>query len=180
MRFPGLLSGDTLKAFRSVGNDLLVTLDGTEYYRSDHVHCRQCDVTHHSSATISYRHALITPAIVKAGREDVIAPAPEFIRTDDGRTKAENEIVAAKRWLGRMAERLSPMSVTAMGDNIYATQPFLSEVRGHEMNFLLHTVLDLYDQRYQLLRNVRGRGGPGSSRNVGPSPATGTTTTGMT
>jgi hypothetical protein len=126
----------TLQEFRSLGNDLVVALDGTEYYRSERVHCRHCHVTHHGNGSISYHHSLITPAIVKAGRKDVIVLSPEFIRAEDGAAKAENEIVAAKRWLARMGARLSPLSVTVMGDDIYASQPFLSAVRDAELNFL--------------------------------------------
>jgi hypothetical protein len=131
-----LAATGTLKEFRSIGNDVLVTLDGTEYYRSQRLHCPQCHVTHHSNGTVSYKHMLITPAIVKAGRKDVIALAPEFIRSSDGTAKAENEITAAKRWLARHGKRLSPLSVTIMGDDLYACQPLLTLVREAEMNFL--------------------------------------------
>ena len=131
-----LMKNRTLDEFRSIGNDLLVTLDGTEYYRSEKIHCAQCHCNHHTNGKVSYSHMLITPAIVKPGRKDVIALAPEFIRNTDGAMKAENEIVASKRWLGRMADRLSPLSVTIMGDDLYAAQPFLQMVREQEMNFL--------------------------------------------
>lgn len=131
-----LTDSGTLKEFRSIGNDLLVTLDGTEYYRSERLHCPQCHVTHHSNGAVSYKHMLISPAIVKAGRKDVIALAPEFIRASDGTAKAENEISAAKRWLAGHQGRLSPLSVTIMGDDLYACQPFLTLVREAEMNFL--------------------------------------------
>ena len=53
----------TLEEFRSIGNDLLVTLDGTEYYRSERINCPQCHVSHHSNAKVSYKHMLITPVI---------------------------------------------------------------------------------------------------------------------
>ena len=131
-----LIENGTLEEFRSIGNDLLVTLDGTEYYRSERIHCRQCHVTHHSNGKVNYKHMLITPAIVKAGRKDVVVLAPEFIRSTDGAVKAENEIIAAKRWLERMEDFLSPLSVTIMGDDLYANQPFLSLVGEAEMNFL--------------------------------------------
>jgi len=125
-----------LDEFRSIGGDLLVTLDGTEYYRSGRISCDQCHVTHHSNGSVSYKHMLIAPAVVRAGRKDVVVLAPEFIRSSDGASKAENEISAAKRWLHRMGERLSPLSVTIMGDDLYASQPFLSLVGEFEMNFL--------------------------------------------
>ena len=33
----------------------------------------QCHLTHHSDGRVSYHHRLITPAIVAAGRKDVVA-----------------------------------------------------------------------------------------------------------
>ena len=125
-----------LAQFRSINNDLLVTVDGTLYYDSENVHCPQCHVIHKSNGADSYRHMVITPAIVCPGRSDVIALSPEFIRNSDGEKKAENEIVAAKRWIQREGPRLSPLSVTVVGDDIYATQSFLELVLESEMNFL--------------------------------------------
>ncbi len=125
-----------LEEFRSIGNDLLLILDGTEYYRSSKIQCPHCHHIHHRNGEVSYVHKLITPAFVKPGRSDVLALAPEFIRTGDGKNKNESEHTAAARWLGRMGEQLSPLSVTIMGDDLYARQPFLSAVREEEMNFL--------------------------------------------
>lgn len=104
-----------LEKFRSIGNDVLLTLDGTEYYRSERVWCPQCHVTHHTDGRVSYHHRLITPAIVKPGRQDVVGLAPEFIRSADGGSKAEGELTAAKRWMAREAEKLSRLSVTDHG-----------------------------------------------------------------
>jgi hypothetical protein len=130
-----LESAGELDRFRSINGDVLVTLDGTQYFRSERIHCPHCH-TIHSNGRVSYRHMLISPTIVKAGRKDVIALAPEFIHVDDGSGKAENEISAGKRWLSRVADRLSRLSVTIMGDDLYAAQPFLEQVRHAEMNFL--------------------------------------------
>jgi hypothetical protein len=126
----------TLDEFRSIGNDLVITLDGTEYFRSTTISCPHCHVVHHRTGHVSYKHMLISPAIVKAGCKDVLALAPEFVRTSDGSTKDENEITAAKRWLKRMGKRLSPLSVTIMGDDLYAKQPFIAMVLEQELNFL--------------------------------------------
>lgn len=92
-------------------------------------------VTHHSNGAISYKHLLIAPALVRAGRKDVVLLPPEFIRSSDGHTKAENELTAAKRCLQRMGERLSPMSVMIMADDLYTVQPCLRLVREWEMNY---------------------------------------------
>ena len=147
-----------LDEYRSIGNDVVVVLDGTEYFRSDRVHCPQCLVTHHSNGKTSYHHSLIAPAVVKAGRKDVIALAPEFIRIADGESKAENELVAAKRWLERMGPKLSPLSVTVMGDDLYATQSLLSRVREHELNFLCVCKPDSHKYLYESIESLRKGG----------------------
>lgn len=153
-----LIESGMADEFRSIGNDLLVTLDGTEYYRSERLSCPGCHVTHHTNGTVSYHHMLVSPAIVKAGRKEVIALAPEFIGAADGKAKAENEIVAAKRWLRRHEQRLSPLSVTIMGDDLYASQPFLEMVREAEMNFLCVCKPQSHQYLEECVESLRGTG----------------------
>ncbi len=125
-----------LDRWRSIGNDLLVTLDGTEYYRSAKISCPRCRVTHHAGGNIDYSHQLLSPAIVKPAERRALALAPEFIRGTDGQSKAEGELTAAKRWICSWAERLSVLGVTICGDDIYASEPFLRLLGEHELNFL--------------------------------------------
>ena len=147
-----------LDSFRSIGGDLLLTLDGLEYYRSERIHCSHCHVTHHTNGTVSYAHKLVAPAVVKPGRNDAVALAPEFIRAADGDTKAEGELTAAKRWLKREGERLSPLSITVMGDGLYACQPFLEQVLGCEMNFLCVCKPKSHKYLYESLESLRNTG----------------------
>lgn len=107
------LSGE-LDQFQSINNDLLLTIDGIECYRSEKISCSHCRVTHHSNGTTSYSHSVLTPAFVKPGHGDVIASSPEFIRKEDGKLKVDNGVVAAKRWLFRVENHLSPLPVTMM------------------------------------------------------------------
>lgn len=134
--FDELAGAGELDRFRCLGGDVLVTIDGTEYYRSEKIRCEHCRITHHTNGRTSYSHAVLTPAVVKPGMREVLALSPEFIRRGDGEKKTENELQAGKRWLARVADSLSPHSVTIMGDDIYATQSFLSQVREAELNFL--------------------------------------------
>lgn len=73
-----------LEGFRSVGRDLLVTIDGTECHRSEKVHCEHCRVSTHTNGAVSYSHALLAAALVAPGRREVIALSTEFIRRSDG------------------------------------------------------------------------------------------------
>lgn len=127
---------DELDRWRSVGNDLLITLDGTEYYRSQSIHCPRCRVSHHANGQVDYSHQLLSPAIVKPEWRRALALSPEFIRGEDGQSKAEGELTAAKRWISSWADRLSPLGVTICGDDIYATEPFLRLLAEHELNYV--------------------------------------------
>jgi hypothetical protein len=153
-----LIESGGMDEFRSIGNDLLVTLDGTEYYRSERLSCAHCHVSHHSTGRVSYKHMLVSPAIVKPGQKNVIALPPEFIRAKDGRAKAENELVAAKRWLTRHGERLSELSVTIMGDDLYASQPLLEQVREAEMSFLCVCKPQSHKYLQECVESLRGTG----------------------
>ena len=108
--FDELHAAGELERFRSVGGDLLLTVDGTEYHRSEKIHCEHCRVSEHTNGTGSYSHALLTPALVAPGRGEAITLSPEFIRRGDGNKKTEGELTAAKRWLTRVGER--PLTVS--------------------------------------------------------------------
>ncbi len=56
--------------------------------------------------------AIVTPNSTKA-----LALSPEFICGTDGNNKQDSEHKAAKRWLTRMADRLSPLGVTIASED---------------------------------------------------------------
>ena len=43
----GLNAAGHLEVYRSINGDLLVALDGTQYFASAKIHCEQCSVKHH-------------------------------------------------------------------------------------------------------------------------------------
>jgi hypothetical protein len=56
--------GGHLDAYRCIGGDLLVAMDGTQYFSSTKIHCPQCSVTEHANGSITYSHSVVTPVIV--------------------------------------------------------------------------------------------------------------------
>jgi len=147
-----------IEEFRSLGGDVLVTLDGTEYYRSEKHFCAQCHRVKQRNGKVGYKHLVLTSALVKPGKGEVLVLAPEFIRAEDGGKKAENEITASKRWVERMAEKLRPLSVTLVGDDLYAAHPFLSLVREKGLNFLCVCKPDSHPYLYESVESFRKGG----------------------
>lgn len=124
-----------LDDFRCINNDLLLVLDGTQYFSSDKIHCSKCSQKV-KDEKITYSHSAITPALVTPRYKKALALAPEFIHKQDGTVKQDCERNAAKRWLSRMGESLSPLGVTLCGDDLYANQPFCEAILEEDMNFL--------------------------------------------
>jgi hypothetical protein len=75
--------------------------------------------------------------VVAPGRSEVFALRPEFIVPQDGHDKQDCEIAAAKRWLQTNFQRYRRHgTVTLLGDDLYAHQPFCRQVLLHDAHFL--------------------------------------------
>lgn len=50
-----------LKPYHCLGGHLLVTLDGTQYFSSQTIHCEYCSSRTHKNGTVTYFHSAILP-----------------------------------------------------------------------------------------------------------------------
>ena len=125
-----------LQTFRSVNDATLIARDGTWYHSSQKIHCPCCSHLQHKNGEITYYHSAVTPVIVAPGQSAVIALRPEFITPQDGHTKQDCEIAAAKRWLEQNATRYLDGPVTLLGDDLYAQQPFWRRALRHGCHLL--------------------------------------------
>lgn len=125
-----------LEQFRSINNNLLVSLDGTKYFSSQKIHCPNCSTQKHKNGTISYSHKAITPVIVAPGNKKVINLPPEFITPQDGHTKQDSENAAAKRWLNKYSAEYKGFGITVSGDDLYSNQPMCEATLSADFNFI--------------------------------------------
>jgi hypothetical protein len=147
--FEGLEQHRMLSHFRVLGDQLLVALDGTNYFSSKAIHCQNCLTRQLSNGqTLSY-HAAITPVIVCPGHAQVIALPPEYIMPQDGHDKQDCERAAGKRWLVQHAEQVAPHRVTLLGDDLYSNQPFCELVLHQGFNFIFPCKPDSHATLYE-------------------------------
>lgn len=95
--FQALAAQGILKPYKVLDDQLLVGLDGTDYFSSTTIHCDQCSPCSHRNGQVSYHHRGILPVIVAPKQEHVVSLMPEFIRPQDGVEKQDSETAAAKR-----------------------------------------------------------------------------------
>ena len=134
--YQALRQAGLLESFRAVHQTLLIALDGTWYFSSQKIHCPQCCCLEHKSGDKTYYHSAVTPVIVAPGQPQVIPLRPEFITPQDGHTKQDCEIAAAKRWLEHNGATYSPLQATLLGDDLYAHQPFCRRTLLHDLHFI--------------------------------------------
>lgn len=115
-------------------NKYLVALDGTGYYSSKTICCKNCLKKEHKDGEITYSHQAITPVIVFPNKSRVISLFPELIKNDDGSKKQDCEINASKRWL-KSSKSLN-LEAILLGDDLYAHEPFCKETLENGYNFI--------------------------------------------
>ena len=153
-----LHAGGQLETYRSINGDLLVAMDGTQYFSSTKIHCSQCSVTEHSNGTITYSHSVVTPVIVAPGNPRVLPLEPEFITPQDGHKKQDCENAAAKRWLGQFGARYRPLGITILGDDLYCKQPLCEAIRREGLNFILVCKPDSHKTLYEWVAGLAATG----------------------
>lgn len=112
-----------LKKFLYLDGEILVALDGTEYFSSKKIHCPHCNCRNHRKGTTTYFHGCVTPRVVSPKQKQVINLEPEFIKKQDGHQKQDCENAAVKRWLNKNHKNKYGYPVTLLGDDLYSHEP---------------------------------------------------------
>ena len=149
--FAQLSQAHLLDPLRVLDHQLLVALDGTQYFSSKAIHCSNCLTRQLSNRQTLYYHSAITPVVVSPGHAQVIALPPEYIMPQDGHDKQDCEQAASKRWLHQHAAALAPHQITLLGDDLYSKQPFCSLALEQGFNFILVCKPDSHTKLYDRL-----------------------------
>ena len=147
-----------LRSFRSYLNQLLITLDGTEYFSSKKIHCENCNHRILQDGKANYFHSVLTPVIVQPGNAHVISLEPEFIVPQDGHEKQDCEIQAGKRWLEKQGDYYAKRGSTILGDDLYSRQPFCQAVKDKHLHFILVCKPDSHPHLYETVDFLAAQG----------------------
>ena len=143
-----------LDKFRNFDDNLLIAIDGTEYFSSSQIHCPQCSTRTMKSGETHYFHSVVTPVLVSPNRSKVIPLVPEFVVPQDGHQKQDCENAAAKRWLLQHGQKYSPLKVTVLGDDLYCHQPLCQLLLEQQFNFILTCLPTSHKTLYEHIEGV--------------------------
>lgn len=132
--FSRLQRAKYLERFQIFPGQYLCSLDGSQYFGSENISCPHCLIKEHKSGQTSYSHLILQAAVVHPGQKQVIPLMPEEICNEDGATKQDCEINAAKRLLPKIRNDHPFLDIITNGDGLYSKQPIfelLAELRMH-------------------------------------------------
>ncbi len=94
-----LYRGGYLNGFRSINDNFLIALDGTDFFSSEKISGPCCTQSTLKNGKTLNRHIAVTPVRVCPGQKNVVALAPQFVLPQDGHDKQDCELAASGRWL---------------------------------------------------------------------------------
>lgn len=154
-----------LDQYTGVAGTRLISLDGSQYFGSQVLHCPHCRVTVRDETTY-YSHSVMMAVVGAPEQERVICLDPEFIRPQDGHEKQDCEQQAIKRWVQRNAGRFEPWSVTILTDDLHCHQPLCELLQEQQLHFVLTCKPGSHQALYEELRLLEQVEGAISTRVV--------------
>ena len=104
----------------------LLAVDGVHHFSSKKVNCENCLTRQHKDGTKTYSHSMLSSVIVHPEKKVVLPLCEEAIVQQDGETKNDCEINAAKRLFDKTRTRHLDLKFIRLEDALYANGPHLS------------------------------------------------------
>ena len=135
--FSRIQRGNHLSQYQLLPNLYICSIDGTQFFSSETVHCSNCLKTEHKNGSITYSHKVLQAAIMNPNMHQVIPLMPEEICNSDGDTKQDCEINAAKRLIPKIRKNHPQLGIIITADDLFSKQPFILEVLEKRMHYML-------------------------------------------
>jgi hypothetical protein len=136
--FRQLQRGKCLERFVVLDGYYLISVDGTQYFSSKHIHCSSC-LTSTNSATgeVTYSHQMLAAALVHPDLSEVIPVFPEPIEKQDGETRNDCERNAAKRFVEQFRHAHPHLNVIIIEDGLHSNAPHIRTLQAHHLHFII-------------------------------------------
>jgi hypothetical protein len=112
-------------------------LDGSEYFHSTKIQCPSCLRQKSAKGETHYSHLVVAATLTRAGSHEILPLDAEEVRNEDGQQKQDCELTASKRLVKRLRAEHRQLQLCILGDDLYAHEPFILELRQLRMGFVL-------------------------------------------
>lgn len=116
----------------------LLLIDGTQYFSSNTVHCKNCLVKNHRNGETTWHHQLLAAVLAHPLLKQVLPITVEGILKQDGIKKNDCELIAVKRLLARIKSEHPKMGFVMCGDALYANGPLIKLLKQYDMSYILN------------------------------------------
>ncbi len=136
--FSSLQRGKVLEEFAFLDGKYLLLNDGTGYFSSKKVHCKNCCEKHHKKdGTITYYHQMLGAVIAHPDRKEIIPICPEPIMKEDGSTKNDCERNATERLVKDFRREHPHLPVILVEDALSSNGPHLKLLEDNNISFII-------------------------------------------
>ncbi len=112
-------------------------LDGSEYFHSTKIQCPGCLRQKSARGETHYSHVVVAATVTRAGSHEILPLDAEEVRNEEGQQQQDCELTAAKRLVKRLRAEHRQLKLCILGDDLYAHEPFILELRQLRMGFVL-------------------------------------------
>jgi hypothetical protein len=126
-----------LEPYSYLDNRYLIPMDGTGFFSSHEVHCNNCCVKEHRDGSITYYHQALSTVIAHPEHKEVFPIALEFIQKQDGVSKNDCEINAAKRLIAKIKTAHPHLKIRMLCDALYANGPLIKQLLANDMGYII-------------------------------------------
>jgi hypothetical protein len=135
--FSTLQRGKELEKFAFLDGKYLLLNDGTGFFSSKKIHCKNCCEKHHrKDGSVSYYHQMLAGVIAHPDLKEVIPICPEPIMKEDGAKKNDCERIASERLLRDFRREHPHLPVIIVEDALSSNGPHLKLLTELNMSFI--------------------------------------------
>jgi hypothetical protein len=135
--FEDAQSGKLLERYKFL-DSYLISVDGTEIFNSERVHCNNCCVKNHRDGRTTYHHQILSGVIVHPDMRQVIPLCPEPITREDGAKKNDCERNASHRFLKDLKREHPKLKATIVSDALSANAPYVNKLKNYGYDFIIN------------------------------------------
>lgn len=130
--------GKCLEDMEYLDGHYLISNDGTSYFSSEEVSCKNClEKTRTKTGKTSYHHQMLASAIVHPNHREVIPLCPEPIIKQDGQEKNDCERNASKRLLKQFRKDHPYLKAIITEDALGANAPHIKDLKKYNCRFII-------------------------------------------